>query len=63
MITTEDDARQLLLAAGVPEPGINNDVIQVARLYNEILTRKFAELLAQRITARLFGDDERANAR
>lgn len=58
MITTANDARDLLLAAGVPEDEIDAYSIQMAQLYNEIVMRKLAELLVQRIVERLFNDDE-----
>lgn len=57
MITTTDDARALLLAAGVPEEEINAETIQIARVYNEIVTQSFTKLLAEQIAARFFNDE------
>jgi hypothetical protein len=54
MITTPDDARDLLLAAGVPQGEITAEAIQMAQVYNEVVMRLFAKMLAERIVEKFF---------
>jgi malonyl CoA-acyl carrier protein transacylase len=56
MTTTPDDARDLLIAAGISQGEITAEAIQMAQVYNEVVMRLFAKMLAERIAEKFFTD-------